>query len=69
MSFVPPKTLAQQGMLCVHRLREGFKEESTSCIDRIRRLQAEFGVVPPQSPEVLRRDLSDINKDTPMSTH
>jgi hypothetical protein len=25
MNFVPPKTLAQQGMLCVHRLREGLK--------------------------------------------
>jgi hypothetical protein len=22
---VPPKTLAQQGMLCVHRVREGLK--------------------------------------------
>lgn len=63
MNFVPPKTLAQQGMLCVHRLREGFKEERTSCINRIRGLLAEFGVVLPQSPEVLRRHLSDIVED------
>ena len=63
MNFVPPKTLAQQGMLCVHRLREGFKEERTSCIKRIRGLLAEFGVVLPQSPEVLRHQLSDIVED------
>lgn len=63
MNFIPPKTLAQQGMLCVHRLREGFKEERTACINRIRGLLAEFGVVLPQSPEVLRRHLRDIVKD------
>jgi transposase len=54
MIFVPPKTIAQQGMLCVHRLREGLKEERTACINRIRGLLAEFGVVMPQCPEVLR---------------
>ncbi len=43
MNFVPPKTLDQQGMLCVHRLREALKEERTSCINRIRGLLAEFG--------------------------
>ncbi len=63
MNFVPAKTLAQQGMLCVHRLREGLKEERTSCINRIRGLLAEFGVVLPQSPEVLRQHLSDVIED------
>lgn len=63
MIFVPPKTLAQQGMLCVHRLREGLKEERTACINRIRGLLAEFGVVLPQSPEVLRQHLSEVIED------
>ena len=63
MNFVPPKTLAQQVMLCVHRLREGLKEERTACINRIRGLLAEFGVVLPQSPEILRRHLIDIVED------
>ncbi len=63
MNFVPPKTLAQQGMLCVHRLREGLKEERTACINRIRGLLAEFGVVLPQSPEVLRQHLNDVLED------
>jgi transposase len=30
MRFVPVKTAAQQGVLCVHRLREGLKEERTA---------------------------------------
>lgn len=38
--FVPLKTLAQHCMLCVHRLREGLKEEHTACINRIRGLLA-----------------------------
>ena len=59
MNFVPPKTLAQQGMLCVHRLREGLKEERTACINRIRGLLAEFGVVLPQKPAVLRQHLKE----------
>lgn len=63
MIYVPPKTLAQQGMLCVHRLREGLKEERTACINRIRGLLAEFGVVLPKSPEVLRQHLSDVIED------
>lgn len=52
--FVPVKTPEQQGILCVHRRREGFKEERTACINRIRGLLAEFGIVLPQSPRVLR---------------
>ncbi|SFC48072.1 Transposase, partial [Polaromonas sp. OV174] len=63
MNFVPAKTLAQQGMLCVHRLREGLKEERTACINRIRGLMAEFGPVLPQSPQVLRQHLSDLIED------
>lgn len=45
--FVSVKTIEQQGILCVHRLREGFKEERTACINRIRGLLAEFGIVLP----------------------
>lgn len=63
MRVVSVKTLDQQGMLCVHRLREGFKEERTACINRIRGLLAEFGIVLPQSPRVLRTHLHDILKD------
>lgn len=63
MNFVPAKTLTQQGMLCVHRLRESLKEDRTACINRIRGLLAEFGVVLPQKPAVLRQHLNDVLED------
>jgi transposase len=50
-------------MLCVHKLREGFKRERTACSNRLRGLLAEFGLVFPQSPEALRQVLDDVLKD------
>ena len=63
MRFVPVKTSNQQGILCVHRMREGFKEERTGCINRIRGLIAEFGIVVSKSPNKLREKLQDILED------
>jgi transposase len=63
MRFVPIKTAEQQGQLAVHRLREGFKEERTALINRIRGLLAEFGLVFAQSPEALRAVLADVIED------
>ena len=50
-------------MLCVHRLREGIKEDRTACINRIRGLLAEFGLVFAQSPRELQAVLSDVLED------
>lgn len=63
MRFVAIKTASQQGMLSVHRLREGLKEERTACTNRIRGLLAEFGVVMAKSPKVLREVLSEVIED------
>jgi len=63
MHFVPVKSVEQQSMLCIHRLREGFKSERTACINRIRGLLAEFGLVFAQNPSVLRQVLSDVIED------
>jgi transposase len=60
---VPVKTAAQQGILAIHRLREGYKETRTSVINRIRGLLAEFGLVFPQSPDALRAALPDVLED------
>ncbi|QPF76574.1 IS110 family transposase [Roseateles sp. DAIF2] len=57
------KTPQQQGWQGIHRLREGYKEERTACINRIRGLLAEFGLVFPQSPDALRRVLSHALED------
>ena len=63
MRFVPIKTIDQQGMLSVHRLRESLKTERTACINRIRGWLAEFGVVFAQSPKVLREVVFSIIED------
>lgn len=36
MHFVPIKSIDQQSILCVHRLREGFKADRVACINRVR---------------------------------
>lgn len=63
MRFVPVKTPAQQALLAIHRLREGYKEDRTACINRIRGLLTEFGIVFAQSPDVLRQGLADVLED------
>jgi transposase len=63
MRFVPVKSAEQQGQLAVHRLREGFKEERTALINRVRGLLAEFGLVFIQGPDALRGVLADVLED------
>ena len=63
MHFVPVKSIEQQSMLCVHRLREGLKADRTACINRVRGLLAEFGLVFAQSPGALEAVLSDVLED------
>jgi transposase len=63
MHFVAVKSIEQQSMLCIHRLREGFKTERTACINRIRGLLAEFGLVFAQKSPVLRQALPDAIED------
>jgi transposase len=48
MRFVPIKSCEQQGVMSLHRVREGFKEERVACINRIRGVLAE-------PPRILRR--------------
>jgi transposase len=63
MRFVPVKTCEQQGVMSLHRVREGLKEERTACINRIRSVLAEFGLVFGKSPKALRMVLADVIED------
>jgi transposase len=45
MRFVPIKTVDQQSILAWHAVREGWKEERTALLNRLRGLVAEFGIV------------------------
>ena len=63
MRFIPVKSIEQQSMLCVHRLREGIKQDRTACINRIRGLLAEFGLVFAQGAAALQAVLSEVLED------
>lgn len=63
MRFVPIKTCEQQGVMSLHRVREGLKEERTACINQIRGVLTEFGLVFSKSPKVLRAVLTDVIED------
>ena len=63
MRFIPVKSVEQQSMLCVHRLREGVKADRTACINRIRGLLLEFGVAVPTGVKALSATLDDILED------
>ena len=59
MRFVPVKDLEQQGVLCLHRARQGFVEERTAVINRLRGLLSEFGIVMNQRASVVREKGKD----------
>ncbi len=60
MRFVTPKTEAQQQRLCWHRLREGYKQERTALLNRMRGLLAELGYVVEVGATKLRRTLCQM---------
>ncbi|HEX9720189.1 MAG TPA: IS110 family transposase [Ramlibacter sp.] len=63
MHFVPVKTVEQQGILSVHVMRQGWEKDRTACINRIRALLAEFGLVLAKGPEKLRLQLPELLED------
>jgi transposase len=63
MHFVPVKTVEQQGVLSVHVIRQGMEKDRTACVNRIRAVLAEFGIVLPLGPNKLRLALPEILED------
>lgn len=55
----------QQSLLCVHRLRDGIKQDRTACINRIRGPLAEFGLVYAQGADELQAKLSAVLEGCP----
>lgn len=55
MRFVPVKTIEQQGALMVHRARQGFVQQRTATINRIRGLLSELGIVLPLKANTVRQ--------------
>src|SRR5204862_1406041 len=65
MRFVPIKSLEQQALLSLHRVRQGFIVERTATINRLRGLLAEFGVVLPVRAVVVRREACKAAESLP----
>jgi transposase len=65
MRFIPIKTPEQQAVLCLHRVRQGFIEERTATINRLRGLLAEFGFVLPQRAAEVRRGVFALLEQLP----
>jgi transposase len=63
MRFVPLKTTEQQGVLAVHRARQGFVKARTAQANAIRGLLGEFGIVIPQGMSALAKRVPEILED------
>src|SRR3990167_1106825 len=64
MRYVAIKSVEQQEILAWHRMREGWKEERTALLNRLRGLLGEFGVWPSRSADKLIRALPALLEDT-----
>jgi transposase len=65
MRFVPVKSLEQQAELSLHRVRQGFIEERTATLNRLRGLLAEFGHVLPLRAIEVRRGVPELLERLP----
>lgn len=65
MRFVPVKSVEQQALLALHRVRRGFIVERTAAINRLRGLMAEFGVVLPLRSVTIRRKAAQAAEGLP----
>lgn len=63
MRFVAIKTAEQQGLLVLHRARQGFVTARTAQSNQIRGLLCEFGIVMPKGIRYLERQLPEILAD------
>ncbi|MGF6872674.1 transposase [Paraburkholderia sp. MM5477-R1] len=63
MRFVTIKTPEQQSVLVIHRMRNGFIEERTALVNRLRALLVEFGVFLPQGIDALRARFVEALED------
>jgi transposase len=63
MRFVPIKSIEQQAILSVHRVRQGFVKARTAQANQIRGLLGEFGLVIPQGIYNVAKRVPEILED------
>lgn len=64
MKFVPIKSIEQQDIQCLHRIRSGLIQERTALVNQLRGLLAEYGIVVAQGITKLKKQLPEILADT-----
>lgn len=60
MRFVPAKSVEQQDIQCLHRVRSRLVSARTQLANQVRGLLAEYGIILPQHISQLRRNLPQI---------
>ena len=70
MRFVALKTVEQQDIQALHRLRERRIQDRTALCNQLRGLLAEYGIIFPQGANVLRREIPRLiaNDKSDLST-
>lgn len=63
MRFVPVKSIEQQAVLSLHRIRSAVVAERTAQINQLRGLLSEFGVIMPKGRYPAQHHLPDILED------
>lgn len=63
MRFVPIKTLEQQDIQSIHRIRSRLVKEKTALMNSIRGLLHEYGVSIPQGVSSLKKALVELSED------
>jgi transposase len=64
MRFVPVKTVAQQDIQALHRVRSRLVGQRTALVNQIRGLLAEYGLILPQQISHVRRGLPALLENT-----
>lgn len=63
MRFVSPKSIEQEDIQAVHRIRSRLIQERTALINQIRGLLIEFGIIIPQGINKVRKAIPEILED------
>lgn len=63
MRFVKPKSVEQQDVQLLHRMRERLTKQSTALINQVRGMLAEYGIVITKSKSAFKAQLPDILVD------
>jgi transposase len=67
MRFVPIKSVEQQAILSVHRVRQGFVKARTAQANQIRGLLGEFGLVIPKGIYNVAKRVPELLEDAAMN--